>query len=68
MIPCVPEHAYIVIMNFGTTGNLLDSEELLISSGKIDVEKLVSFLPQMFVEEDSANLPWPNYTKRHLMN
>ena len=68
MIPCVPEHAIIVIMNFGTMGNLLDSEELLISNGKIDVEKLVSLLPQTFADEDSDEWPWSNYIEPHLMN
>lgn len=68
MIPCVPEQACIVILNFGTTGNLLDWEELLISNGKIDVAKLVSFLPQIVEDEDLDEMPWPNYTESHLMN
>ena len=68
MIPCVPEQARIVIMNYGTTGNLLDWEELHISNGKIDVERLVSFLPQMLVDEELEDEPWPNYIERHLMN
>ena len=68
MMHCLPEEAVIVIMNYGTTGHLSDWAELHISNGKIDVERLVSYLPQIVEGEDLDDLPFPNYTDMHSMN
>ena len=69
MIPCVPEQACIVILNFGTTGNLLDWEELLISNGKIDVAKLVSFLPhRKTLSRHNPSRFWKTLTNDYIGN
>ena len=68
MIPCYPEHQIIVILNYGTTGSLLDWGELQISNGKIELEKLVSLLTQNLEEQALVKRPWLNYTDTLSMN
>ena len=68
MYPCVPEHQTIVILSYGKTGYLSDWAELQISNGKIELEKLVSFLTRTASGTDTAENQWPNYYGTLSMN